>query len=162
MSGSSRTTGRRRPARTTVRTTALGWTLAAAVLSACASEAETPAADPAAVPAPAATGDAAASTPVASAAANGAATGVRDTAAGEVSGTSAAAPAPGDTARKIVGTLLPGRSKQDQETFNAAIRMGERQLATWPKTVAGAPPARCCRRTASSPTTAIRTRRRWA
>jgi hypothetical protein len=34
---------------------------------------------------------------------------------------------------KTVGTLLPGRSKQDQATFNAAIRAGERMLASWPK-----------------------------
>jgi len=40
---------------------------------------------------------------------------------------------PGDTAIKTVGTLVPGRSKQDQSTFNAAIRAGERMLATWPK-----------------------------
>ena len=39
----------------------------------------------------------------------------------------------GDGGKKTVGTLLPGRSKQDQETFNAAIRTGERMLATWPK-----------------------------
>jgi hypothetical protein len=54
---------------------------------------------------------------------------------------SASTPAPpqtasataGDPGKKIVGTLLPGRSKQDQETFNAAIRTGERMLGTWPK-----------------------------
>src|SRR5215203_5720075 len=40
---------------------------------------------------------------------------------------------PGDTATKTVGTLVPGRSKQDQATFNAAIRAGERTLASWPK-----------------------------
>ncbi|HKY98549.1 MAG TPA: hypothetical protein VJL35_11880 [Gemmatimonadaceae bacterium] len=34
---------------------------------------------------------------------------------------------------KTVGTLIPGRSKQDQSTFNAAIRAGERALASWPK-----------------------------
>ena len=37
------------------------------------------------------------------------------------------------TGKKTVGTLLPGRSKQDQSTFNAAIRTGERMLASWPK-----------------------------
>ncbi len=47
-----------------------------------------------------------------------------------------AQPAAGDSSKKTVGTLLPGRSKADQETFNAAIRIGERSMATWPKTPA--------------------------
>ncbi len=46
-----------------------------------------------------------------------------------------------DPGKKTVGTLLPGRSKQDQETFNAAIRTGERMLASWPKGPAAAPGA---------------------
>ncbi|HXV15289.1 MAG TPA: hypothetical protein VD758_00825 [Gemmatimonadaceae bacterium] len=76
------------------------------------------------------------------------ATGASDSAASRASADSASASAPAlaDTATtaaanqtasagaasKTVGTLLPGRSKQDQETFNAAIRMGERMLPTWP------------------------------
>ena len=52
-----------------------------------------------------------------------------------------AQPSATDSSKKTVGTLLPGRSKADQETFNAAIRIGERSLATWPKTPAGAPGA---------------------
>ena len=68
---------------------------------------------------------------------------VPDSSASPVSTDSTSAPAPApaqtdsvtanDKAKKTVGTLLPGRSKQDQETFNAAIRTGERMLATWPK-----------------------------
>ena len=46
---------------------------------------------------------------------------------------SPAAGAPGDTGTKTVGKLIPGRSKQDQRTFNDAIRAGERALARWPK-----------------------------
>ena len=58
-----------------------------------------------------------------------------------VTGTSvpapAASPASMDSASrgadsKTVGTLIPGRSKQDQATFNAAIRTGERAMASWP------------------------------
>lgn len=52
-----------------------------------------------------------------------------------------AQPSAGDSARKTIGTLLPGRTKSDQETFNAAIRIGERSLATWPKTPAAGPGA---------------------
>jgi hypothetical protein len=54
--------------------------------------------------------------------------------------TTAAAPiesppaeAPADTSVKTVGKLIEGRSKQDQRTFNDAIRAGERALANWPK-----------------------------
>jgi hypothetical protein len=42
----------------------------------------------------------------------------------------------GDSGKKVVGTLLPGRTKQDQETFNAAIRMGQRAVESWPKSPA--------------------------
>jgi hypothetical protein len=66
------------------------------------------------------------------------ATSVRDSAALAASDSASAAntqsPSSGVTGAdsKTVGTLLPGRSKQDQATFNAVIRTGERALPSWP------------------------------
>ena len=72
---------------------------------------------------------------------NASTVGVADSSTSPVSADTASTPAPAQantatttgTDKKTVGTLLPGRSKQDQETFNAAIRIGERMLASWPK-----------------------------
>ena len=52
-----------------------------------------------------------------------------------------AQPPAADSTKRTVGTLLPGRTKADQQTFNAAIRIGERSLATWPKSPAAGPGA---------------------
>ena len=80
----------------------------------------------------------------------------QDSAAGDVAGAPNAAPdaapnasrdpaatgaAPGDTSRRVTGTLIAGRSKQDQSTFDAVIRKGTAKLASWPKAPAPAPGA---------------------
>ncbi|MDF1505467.1 hypothetical protein [Roseisolibacter sp. H3M3-2] len=80
-----------------------------------------------------------------------------DSAAGEAVGTpTAAAPAavapeaapmvadsaaPGDTSRKVTAQLLGGRKKTDMSSLIAAIRQGEKKLASWPKGPAAAPGA---------------------
>jgi hypothetical protein len=104
--------------------------LLAAAAAACAPEAArttttagTPADTSVAVPV-------AAGTPSAETPAAGTPAPTRDSAAGDVAAASAA---PGDTAKPVNGTLLPGRSKQDQSTFNAVIRKGQARLASWPK-----------------------------
>jgi hypothetical protein len=82
-----------------------------------------------------------ASPPSAAATTGAAAASVPDSATSRALTDSSSTPAPAqtdsttasDTGKKTVGTLLPGRSKQDQQTFNAAIRAGERMLASWPK-----------------------------
>lgn len=61
---------------------------------------------------------------------------VPNTSTGAEQSPSAGPPASADS--KTVGTLIPGRSKQDQSTFNAAIRMGEKMMANWPKIPANA------------------------
>ncbi len=91
----------------------------------------------------------------------------RDSAAGDVGGESAAAPAdapaaaapttsaaagtpPAPGANSAAGvatpqvattapTLAPGRNKHDQNSFAAAIRVGEKKLAAWPRGPAAAP-----------------------
>ncbi|HZF68629.1 MAG TPA: hypothetical protein VEZ47_11360, partial [Gemmatirosa sp.] len=108
--------------------------LLAAAAAACAPEAArttttTTTAAPAdtSVAVPVAAGTPAAETPAA-----GTPAPTRDSAAGAV------AAAPGDTMKPASGTLLPGRSKQDQSTFDAVIRKGQAKLASWPKTPAPA------------------------
>jgi glycosyltransferase involved in cell wall biosynthesis len=59
--------------------------------------------------------------------------GTRDSSAGDVAD-SAAAAAPTDTLKRgSAGVLAPGRNKHDAESFAAAIRKGESKLASWPK-----------------------------
>jgi hypothetical protein len=74
--------------------------------------------------APASTASAASTTPAGDSASTTAAVG------GDVT----AAPARGDTTKvAVTGTLLPGRSKTDMQSFLATLRAGERALASWPK-----------------------------
>ena len=77
-----------------------------------------------------------------------AATGTRDSAAGDVAAPvpnaspGAADPAPNDTLRRgAAGALAAGRNRHDAESFSAAIRKGESQLAGWPKGPATLPGA---------------------
>ena len=114
--------------------------LLAVGVAACVSEA---ARQPAAAAAP--TGDvttaAAAADSLAADSARAGAGGTAAVAAGTTD--SAAAPAgPGDTLKRSAGgTLIAGRNRHDQESFNAAIRKGESKAATWPKGPAPAPGA---------------------
>jgi hypothetical protein len=127
-------------------------TAAFAALAAIACAAESPR--------QAAVGDASAG----AAAATADSAGARDSAAGDVAAADAAAPnaSPGDTLKRgQAGVLAPGRNRHDAESFSAAIRKGESRLATWPKGPAPLPGA-LLPGGASSPTTATRTRRRWA
>jgi hypothetical protein len=101
------------------------------VARAATKPATTPAAAPATTPAAATTPDsaAAATAPAAAAAAAGGTSVPAVFAPGANSAAGVSAP-PVDTTNL---QLLPGRSKQDRATFSAAVRMGSRALASWPK-----------------------------
>jgi hypothetical protein len=112
-------------------TTLLRLALGAALASACAPEAATPGAA-AAAPTPSD------SSRVDSAGGEAVATPSGPTAA---PATAVVDSAPGDTTRRVTAQLLGGRKKTDMSSLIAAIRQGEKKLATWPKGPAPAPGA---------------------